>query len=897
MSVSICSLLWAALPFLSFIHSSLQAGGGTVRVDDEHRGTTQTAEGKPLFAAQSEHIAVEGAYLIAFKGNYKYDDGFLTKLSGKLGIQASLRVDLTGEVFNGISIQISRDGYVDDVLAVSPMREHPKPEPLPAILHGDDPALLSRASSGLFKRQHVGQNNSQTEHLMAQVDQAHAAGYTGKGQKIAIIDAWIDYTHPALGGCLVSSSREWLEDDDKASPDPECKSHATALASVIAAQNGGSSFSGYGGVAPGVELGSYAIAGCAHGGNDEKLIQALDQALQDGVTAVVYSMGSIDGWADFALNLAFDAASRRGLLIVVAAGSHGAGGVFKTSRPAEAAEALGVGAVDNTHSYTLSNVSTYNTQSSGGDGEGEAVEFACRDGEPGPGAAGWNDIVPPLWFDLNMDDHSDHCSKLFPDDVPDLSNRLVLLPRPRNYCSDIELADRAAEKGARYVMMVDHDADQRIEIVRVNAPALRAIALTNKQQGDDWLRLLQSGATVTVNMAAPPDRVRALVDKKECGSRMSDFTAWGPTYDGYMPTSVSAPGNDILTTRADGGWLVTGGTSLSGPFVAAVAALVAEARGTQDWRVLRSLLSTTAAPLVRAAPQDLWDQPGLERASTAQQGGGLVQAMKAIRAPCEIGVHKILFNDTAHRQKAVFTIRNPTPDAITYDLGNIPAGTVYPFRPGTWRLGNYGALTNDGLYTPDFAASLSYPKTGARVTVPGNGGQATVEVAAADPPGVNKTRLPIFSGWLALNGSDGFDYTIPYMGLAAGSLDATPTMHTLAWQRRGDDSTIEPGGTVTLPDEAVNLAFELALMPRRVVTELRDAATGATLGDPPMSFGLMAYANGGRWGWGGDFSNGSRVPAGEFVVVAKSQAAFMSGEDRSEWQQATSPPVKIKWTR
>lgn len=716
----------------------------------------------------------------------------------------------------------------------------------------------------------------------------------------ALLDTQIDYTHPALGGCLgegclVSFSREWLEADDKNNPDPECKSHATALAGVIAAQE---NVSGIRGVAPGVQLGSYAISGCKHGGNDEKLLQALDQGIKDGVTAVVYSMGSIDGWSNEALDLAFDRASRRGLLIAVAAGNHGGGGIFQANRPAEAAEVLGVGSVDNTQSYTLGSVSTYTTSQGGNSGG----EFVWRDGEPGSGATGWRGVAMPLWSKLNKDDLGEHCANLFPADVPDLSKYIVLLPRPRDgrYCSDIDMAARAGDKGAVYVLMVDGDLTQRIEIVRVDTPSLRAIAMTNQKQGDAWLELLQSGAEVIVNMTALPDKTRVLVNgPQERGGRMSSFSAWGPTYDGFAPTSVSAPGDSLLTTRSGGGWVVSSGTSLSGPFAAAVAALVAEARGTKDWQVLRSLLSTTASPLVRAAPADIWDQPGLERASVAQQGAGLVQAMNAIRAPCEISVHKILFNDTDNRQTAVFTIRNPTSEAITYELGNIPAGTVYPFTPNSWWLGNYNDLTNNGLCTSD-AAALSFPKTGARVTVPGGGGEATVEVTASDPLGVNKTRLPVFSGWLSLNGSDGFDYRVPYMGLA-GSIDATPTMHTLTWQRQ-DGSTIAPGGTVELPRQGgeiakfPNLVFELALAARQVVTELRDAATGNKIGDLPMYFGQMTYSNGAGWGWLADFKNGSKVPDGEFVAVARSQAAFMSGEDRSKWQEATSPPLKIKWT-
>ncbi|KAK7960811.1 peptidase S8/S53 domain-containing protein [Apiospora saccharicola] len=511
------SLLWAALPFLSLISPSLQAVG-TLRVDDEHRGTisavtvtgpatgttTGTAIGAgtatptpiPLLGTQSEPVAVEGAYLIAFKEDYRYDDKFLAKLSDKLNIQATLRLDLTGEAFNGISIQIRPGDDADDVVdtptkiaasfeevvAVSPhARAHPARDPR-EFRRVDDPAAFlvsrdqDRAAGGQRfnnKRQHLEENGTQSTHVMAQVDEAYKAGWTGKGQKIAIIDAWIDYTHPALGGCLgpgclVTFHRSWLEPDDVDNPDPECKSHATALAGLIAAQE---HVSGIRGVAPGVQLGSYAISGCKHGGNDEKLLQALDQGIKDGVTAVVYSMGNIDGWSNEALDIAFDRASRRGLLVAVSAGNHGEDGIFKTSRPAEAAEVLGVGSVDNTRSFILGSVSTYTTSSQGGSsGEGE---FAWRDGEPGSGAAGWKGVTMPLWSKLNKDDLGGHCENLFPADVPDLSKYIVLVPRPRDgrYCSDIDLAARAGDKGAVYVLMIDADQTQRIEVPRVNTPS------------------------------------------------------------------------------------------------------------------------------------------------------------------------------------------------------------------------------------------------------------------------------------------------------------------------------------------------------------------------------------------------------------------------------------------
>ncbi|KAK6851603.1 subtilisin-like serine protease PR1C [Apiospora arundinis] len=195
--VAFHSLLWATLPFLSFITPSLQARA-VLHIDDHHAANTKAATAGALMVTppQPEPITIDGAYLVAFKDSYRYDKGFLARLSDALSIQATLRVDLTGEVFNGVSIQVSHnqaDGRQDEeediptriktleeVVAISPMRQHPKP-----------PVIPSRPlPTGVFKRQRLGKNNSLRAHLMAQVDQAHAAGYTGKGQKIAIIDAW-----------------------------------------------------------------------------------------------------------------------------------------------------------------------------------------------------------------------------------------------------------------------------------------------------------------------------------------------------------------------------------------------------------------------------------------------------------------------------------------------------------------------------------------------------------------------------------------------------------------------------------------------------------------------------------------------------------------------------------
>jgi subtilisin family serine protease len=58
-----------------------------------------------------------------------------------------------------------------------------------------------QVASALRKRQDNGSEaDTFSTHVQTQVDQLRAAGCTGEGVKVAVIDTGIDYLHPALGG-------------------------------------------------------------------------------------------------------------------------------------------------------------------------------------------------------------------------------------------------------------------------------------------------------------------------------------------------------------------------------------------------------------------------------------------------------------------------------------------------------------------------------------------------------------------------------------------------------------------------------------------------------------------------------------------------------------------------
>ncbi|EQL01604.1 subtilisin-like serine protease PR1C [Ophiocordyceps sinensis CO18] len=200
----------------------------------------------------------------------------------------------------------------------------------------------------------------------------------------------------------------------------------------------------------------------------------------------------------------------------------------------------------------------------------------------------------------------------------------------------------------------------------------------------------------------------------------------------------------------DGGYGLVSGTSVAGPLVAGVFALVAEARGTFNPALLNGVVMSTAEPQSEHG----------KLISVIQQGGGLVRAWAAAHATTLIEPRALTFNDIDHRVGTItLQIYNSAETEMTYQLSNLAATTLYA-------LGGDFLYNNKGVDAKaDIKLSQSSITVGPRQSV-------TVDVSAADPQGLDPERLPLWSGWIAINGSDGQNLTIPYLGLG-GSLRST----------------------------------------------------------------------------------------------------------------------------
>ncbi|RYP63693.1 hypothetical protein DL771_009149 [Monosporascus sp. 5C6A] len=736
--------------------------GGALTQDAPHLSHSLDA------IAGAEPSVVPGAYIVEFEDN---DDvrSFYGDLRSQ-NMEAEPRMDLSYSLFKGCSFQLKNTSGVEvaaQIISEMPkirkmwpvrIREIPKDE---LVWAGNAEA----ARSSLRKREEPG-NGTYAPHVMTQVDKLRAEGFTGAGIRIGVVDTGVDYNHPALGGCfgegcLIGYGTDLVGDGYNGGnapiPDPDphdhCEGHGTHVAG--AAQENELGFTG---AAPGVTLGMYRVFGCTGGTSDDVLMAAFNQAFEDGSDIITASIGSASGWSEDPWAVLAQRIVEAGVPVTIAAGNSGSQGLFFASAAANGKKVTAVASVDNTETPYVLSGATFRT------GNGSAESFRWKDG-----FQRYGNVSLPLWAVSNSTEVEDDACNPLPDDTPDLADYMVLI-RETWRCLFHEQAENLAAKGARYIMVYRSVPDGPIVVDTGDVPEIVSVGMVTSEQGVEWVRLLNEGKRVTVDMVESSHAPTFLdfIPNTETGGLLSEYTSWGPTWEVDIKPQVAAPGGNILSTYLLdlGGYGVESGTSMSCPLVAAAYALVAEARGTLDPSTLERLFSSTAS-------RKVWAEGSSDRlAPVAQQGAGLIQVYDAAYATTILSVASISFNDTDNFVPSTnFTIENLGSEEVTYELGHLEAVTMYTYNKGELYPASYPNPIADAYATLEFSES--------KVTIPA-GGSKEITVIPTPPSGLDEKLLPVYSGYITVNGTSGESLSIPYLGVV-GSMYAAPSVLDPDW--------------------------------------------------------------------------------------------------------------------
>jgi hypothetical protein len=326
------------------------------------------------------------------------------------------------------------------------------------------------------------------------------------------------------------------------------------------------------------------------------------------------------------------------------------------------------------------------------------------------------------------------------------------------------------------------------------ASGILGAGMVSAEQGAEFVEDLNAGLDVILTLVDPnyAGTFYTSAQNTLTGGYASTYTSWGPTYEVDIYPDVAGIGGNVLSTYplALGGYAILSGTSMATPQVAAIYALVGQVRGTFDPTILGNAISTTAKA-------NLWNDGEASYAGlapVAQQGPGLIQAYDAAFTTTLLSVASISFNDTEHFVDSYsFAIENIGSSSVTYTVSHVPALTAYTLtEPASWPAYFPNPLTES-------AASLTF--SASTVEVPA-GSTANITVFPTLPAGLNASILPVYSGYIAINGTNGNNLTVPYLGVAGCLYNATNLDPALTYLTTYSDRFLElvsPNTTFTVP--------------------------------------------------------------------------------------------------
>ncbi|KAL7928967.1 subtilisin-like protein [Trichoderma chlorosporum] len=724
---------------------------------------------------KGESSFIPGAYIVEYEDGHE-EDSLFSDLQ-RHGIPATKRMNLNYTLFKGASFQLNAVDLdpssaaakivsVPSVKQVWPVQLYKRPANTSISSISSDSSHLKEASNLL--RRATSAKDTYAPHVAVQVDRLHNEGITGKGVRISIIDTGVDYNHPALGacfgeGCVVSYGMDLVGDDYDGSntpvPGPKpfstCDGHGTHVTGIIGALPNPMGFTG---AAPGATIGMYRVFGCSGDVGADVAIAAVNQAYEDGADIITLSLGGSSGWTEDSFSVAVSRVVSAGVVATVANGNSGSAGLFTAGTPANGKGVTAVSSVESTWTPFLGTAGYVSTSNS----TANQTLFVYT-----PGAYPFPNITLPVFAvtpEFTTDGSYGACNPLNDKAPADLSDKVVLLSMDE--CESWAEVTNLQLNNATYVMFYMNGPGSPYSI---GSTTVSGLGLTGYSQGALWLKQISSGQDLHLTFVQSTSSAQSgvFVPNAINPNYIDTFTSWGPTWQADINPSITTPGGSILSTwpLPSGGYYIDQGTSMSTPLMASIYALIMEARGIKDPKTLMNLISSTALQVPFYDGTTLYAN---ELAPVAQQGAGIAQAYNAAHTTTLLSVPNIAFNDTDNFvKKTSFSIKNTGKQSVTYTIGHTPSLTMYTYGNGSHFSAPFPNPIAQGA-----SAKLAFSPN--KITVPA-GKSADVTVEATPPHGLNASALPVYSGYITVNGTNSDGLVVPYLGIV-GSLAKLPIL-------------------------------------------------------------------------------------------------------------------------
>ena len=468
-------------------------------------------------------------------------------------------------------------------------------------------------------------------------EKLNQSGITGKGVKVGVIDTGVDYTHAMffgegtpeaykaidpsanvsafpnkkvvggvdlVGTTYDAASADFLNHIPKPDMNPiDEAGHGSHVAGTIAGHGDG--VNTYNGMAPDADIFAIKVFG-AHGStSDFVVIAALEFAADpnadgnndDELDVVNMSLGSGYGNPHILYSEAIKNLVHGGTVVVASAGNSGHKD-YIVGAPSTSDAALSVAAsVDNSDHLWKFNASRINlgTESL----LVEAIEAATSKKIQDAGSISGKLV----YAGIAAEDFS-------PELAAAVKGNIALIDRGQVNFND--KVKRAQAAGAIGVVVANNKEGAAISMGTTDKFTIPAIMI--KLADGQKTKAAMKTNDVTLDF-----KTDAKIEKPELIDTLTDFTSKGPrSIDGFIKPEISAPGENVISAAMGGGAeaVQMSGTSMAGPHIAGVMALLKQAQPKLTASELKSLVMGNTKTIGEKG----------ERYSISLQGAGRVQA-------------------------------------------------------------------------------------------------------------------------------------------------------------------------------------------------------------------------------------------------------------------------------